>query len=159
MQTDPQPGNDATAKRKRLRPRPSSSPPRSRHVRPVALGGSPDRIQSENQLLDYLLTAPASVDATSLFLGSAVKSPRLPPPRGGRKVRVPAPPGPVPGKHEARRAGRQDAGIRERGGLGSSVPGPPPLASQDRTPPRHFGVAGCGPGPDRKRKNTFPVAA
>ena len=63
--------------------------------------GSPDQTPKENQRLDYLHPALASVDANSLFLGSAIKSPHLTPSRGGRQVRVPAPPGAVPGRREA----------------------------------------------------------
>lgn len=73
----------------------------SLRVSGVISRGSPDQTRKENQLLDYLHPALASVDATSLSLGSAMESPHLTPSRGGRQVRVPAPPGAVPGRREA----------------------------------------------------------
>lgn len=86
------------------------------------------------------------MDANSLFLGSAIKSPHLTPSRGGRQVRVPAPPGAVPGRREAPGA---------RADLASSVSGVTPLAPRDPTPARHSGVSCCGPGAHRKRKDGF----
>ena len=73
----------------------------SQRVWLVISRGSPDHTPKENQLPDYLHPALTSVDATSLFLGSAMMSPHLTPSWGGREVRVPAPPGAVLGRREA----------------------------------------------------------
>lgn len=61
-------------------------------------------------------------------------------------MRVPAPPGAVPGRREAPGA---------RADLASSVSGVTPLAPRDPTPARHSGVSCCGPGAHRKRKDGF----
>ena len=131
------------------RPQPRS-PPRSWRVRPAFLGGPPDQTQKEKQPVGYLHPAPASVDATSLFLGSAVTSSRLPPPRGGRRVRFP----------RSRGRCRESARPRERREHGALAARFQPERSNAPRPFPNSPFWGLGrwTGPNRKRKNAFPVA-